>query len=473
MIQAAATLELKNRETQEFRSYVSLANPRFMWFKHCVIIGDVLEKIVSGTIKNAMFFLPPRSGKSELVVRMLAGYYLRKYPTRMVGLASYASDLAHGLSRDARDGFERAEQKVREDVTATREWLTTQGGGMWATGVRGPITGKGFHLGITDDPLKNEVEAYSDRVREGINEWYDATWYTRREPEAAEVLVMTRWHEHDLAGYLLAKEKDEPRNWHIVHLEALKEQGKPNYPATCTVEPDWREVNQALCPERYDERALLTTRNTVGSIFWNALYQQRPTTPEGEIWKRVWFKKLKATQELLQTISDIGFDWDSAYTEKEQNSASAFVKAGRDSQNNVYILDFGFRWVEFPALIRWMSDEVGPHYVEQKASGKSAVQVLKNFGISAKEVKVEGGLDKIGRTKLTTPAAETGHVYVAEHIFDRLLDDSKQGLLKFPNGENDDVNDALVQAINRLYKKRTIHFGWLGNQDEDEESSQN
>lgn len=407
-----------------------------------------------------MFFMPPRHSKSEEVSRLFTAYYLYKFPSNWVGLTSYGDALAMSLSMDSRDHYLAMDRKIREDASAKKEWRTTEGGGLWAAGAGGPITGKGFHLGVIDDPIKNEEEAMSETIREGINRWYDSTWYTRREPNAVEILIMTRWHEHDLAGYLLEKEKDEPRAWHIVCLQALKEEAVPPFPATCTVEPDWRKLGEALCPERFDATLLNTTKGLVGNRTWTSLFQQRPSATEGDIWKRQWFKKFKLGEEPV--LSKVGYDWDCAYTKDDVNSASAYIKAGVHGKD-IYILDFDALYVEFPELIKRMADLEGPHYVEQKASGKSAVQTLKVYGIAAKEVPVKGREgDKIGRTTLATPATETGHVYVANHIYDRLLDDPRQGLLRFPNATHTDVNDAYVQMTNRLFKRPILNFMMLG-----------
>ncbi len=101
----------------------------------------------------------------------------------------------------------------------------------------GPATGKGWHLGIVDDPLKNAQEAASEVIRNGQKEWYGSTWYTREEPwsdtdpNGLLIIIQTRWHEDDLAGWQLAEEataaldpeEGEPEGWHIVSMPAIME----------------------------------------------------------------------------------------------------------------------------------------------------------------------------------------------------------------------------------------------------------
>ena len=494
-IQARAHLELRARETRNYREYVNMVRPGFVWYRHCEVVGEVLEAVAAGEIQNAMFFMPPRHSKSEMVSRCFSGYYVRKYPDRWVGLASYSSALARGLSRDARDRFAGSGGQIRQDVRGVMEWMTPEGGGMWSAGVGGPITGKGFNLGVIDDPYKNQEEARSVAVRRARNDWYEGVWLFRREPNASQILVMTRWNDLDMAGFILDKETEiaESLGWHVVALEAEKLATTYSIPKTCTLEDDWREPGEPLCPERFDKKALAKIKANSGR-FWHAEWQQRPTADEGDVWKRDWFAKAAASPDLIRwprkaedlagkseqelvaieaedakkiRLQDIGNDWDTAYTESEENSASAFVRMGRSSSGDIYVIGLGWDWYEFPDLVRRMEAEGGPDYVEKKATGKSAVQVLRKAGRFAREVAVSGA-DKISRAKMASVAVETGRVHVLTTLLTKLLDDQKQGILNFPNGAHDDLNDAFVQGINRLWRKPQLRLTILGRNESDE-----
>jgi hypothetical protein len=451
---ARALIEAEYREriTVNFRAFVEEVEPSFIWYRHCEALGDALDRVARGELKRLMVFEPPRHGKSEEVSRLFTPYYVYKFPTRTVGLASYAADLAHGLSRAAMERYTRV-APVNQDVSAAREWRTLEGGGMWAAGVGGPITGKGFHLGVIDDPLKNAEEAESEIVRAAHREWYRSTWSTRREPNAAEVIIQTRWHVDDLSGWLLSSDEEMRQGWHIICLPAVAEAAHV-FPVTCSVEPDWRATGEALCPERYDLDALDRQRGISGSRHWAALYQQRPTIEEGNIWKREWFRSFTTDTDGV----DDGCDWDLAYTKDDANSGSAFIRSCRDALGNIFVTDLGVRYLEFPELVEWMHSQKAAHYVEAKASGKSAVQSLKRQGIYAQEVEVQGG-DKIARTRLATPPVEAGKVFIKAHLLDFLLDDPKQGILKAGNGFESDLNDVFVQAINRHWTPGTFTEG--------------
>ena len=147
------------RTNQTLEHFVKTANPRFEFYPHCNLLAGVLERVATGEIKRLLIQLPPRHSKSEMVSRLFSAYYLKKNPHHFVGLNSYSAELAYTLSRASRENFQRCGGIVKDDVAAVKHWETPQGGGMWAAGVGGSITGKGFNLGIIDDPLKNSEEA--------------------------------------------------------------------------------------------------------------------------------------------------------------------------------------------------------------------------------------------------------------------------------------------------------------------------
>lgn len=453
---AAAELELRTRTSKTFTSFISAVNKKYIHYRHCLDLQSVAERVVAGELKRVMIFMPPRHSKSETASRLLPSYYLARHPEKTVGLVSYSAELAYLLSRDARDNYLRSGFPTREDVSAAREWKTKEGGGMWSSGIGGSITGKGADLIIIDDPVKNSEEAYSPKIRSRNKEWWKSTLYTRLEPNAAIVFIMTRWHDDDLAGWLLNSEDLEDETpWYIVNMPAIKEPINPNqFPKRCTVHPDDRREGEALCPERYDIGKLENLKRNSG-VFWHSLYQQHPTKEGGTLWMREHFEPFKLGQE--PELYDVGVDWDLAYTKNDANCASAYLKAGVSSEGDLFVLDLDWRWLEFPEQLKWMRTITDPQYIEAKASGKSAAQTLQSEGIYAEEVEVQGA-DKISRAKLATAivSQRERRIHVASHIIDKLLDDPRQGVLRFPAGEFDDLNDTLVQSVNRLARGEKV-----------------
>lgn len=443
-------LELRERVGASFRAFITAVNPHYIFFRACNLLIDTLDKVERGEIRRLMIFMPPRHGKSETASRLFPAYYLYKHSRDNVGIVSYSAEIAQMMNRAAMENYEASGRKLDPDVQSTKEWQTYEGGGAWATGMGGSITGRGAHLAVIDDPIKNEEEAMSDVIREAHAEWYRSVFRTRLEPDARLVLIQTRWHQGDLAGYLLSEElSDDQEGWHILNLMALYEtEYQQQFPPSCTVLPDWRtQQGEALIPERYDVEALNKIRGAVKERWFASLYQQNPVVKHGSVWRKQWFEIVDEPPKLF----DEGLDWDLAFTKKQGNSASAYVRSGRDRKGDMYVLDVGWAWKEFPDLISWMKSFKAPHYVEKKASGKSAVQTLRDQDIYAEEVDVPQKLDYIGRTKLATPYAEQGRVFIVRHCADKLLEDPMQGILAFPRAPYEDVNDCLVQAINRHF----------------------
>src|SRR5215472_9447786 len=158
-----------------------------------------------------------------------------------------------------------------------RRFSLTAGGSYYAVGRGGPITGRGAHLLLVDDPLKDAEEARSETIRRGLHEWYASVAYTRLQAGAAIVLIQTRWHEDDLAGWLLREHSQE--GWEVVSLPAVAERDE-----------DFRREGEALWPEEFPLRVLEQIRQAIGSAAWTSLYQQRPAAAEGAIFKRTWFE---------------------------------------------------------------------------------------------------------------------------------------------------------------------------------------
>lgn len=435
-----------------FREYVDKVRPGYVWYDHCAKLAAVLQRVADGELTRVMVFEPPRHGKSELVSRLFTGYYLYRHPERWVGLNSYGAELAYTLSRAARSYYLRAGGATRDVAAAVKHWETGKGGGLWAAGVGGPITGKGFHLGVIDDPIKNAEEAASEVIRAKQKEWYGSTFYTREEPGGAIVLVQTRWHEDDLSGHLLAQESDteecQPERWHIVSMEAVKEEAAPKFPATCTIEPDPRPTGAALCPERYPLAKLMRIARTVGSYIFAALFQQRPAPAEGGM-----FKTFPILNGLPPNCRFIRY-WDKAGT-AGGGAYTAGVKMALTPDGRyivVHIVRGQWSAGEREAIIRSTAAIDGPEcivWVEQEpgSGGKeSAENTVKNLsGYTCYIERVTG--DKETRARPMAAQSEIGNVYMMKADWNQAFVDEAQ---TFPNGRYKDQIDAAGGAFNKL-----------------------
>jgi predicted phage terminase large subunit-like protein len=451
--------------TKSFKQFVTETNRRYRWYHHCEVLAKELQRIADGENDRLLVFMPPRHGKTEQVSRRFPAYFLRRHPSKWVGLASYEATLAQDFSRSSRDAFTMDGGELRGDSKAVDLWQTTQGGGMWAAGVGGPLTGKGGHCLIIDDPIKNDEEAASETIRAKHQSWYDATFSTRLEPGGAIVVVQTRWNEADLSGYILAKEALEPEGWTILNLAAIAEPETPNFPESCHVVPDWRREGQALCPERYDEEALRKIKTRVGSYFWSALYQQRPTPPEGGTFKRSWFK-YHCSHDLLGegvefedavptplSFSFICLSFDMSFKD-EQTSDFVVGQVWGVNGPNAYLLDQVRDRMDFPTALKavramqakWKQANVT--LVEDKANGSAIISTLKQKVAGIVAVEPLGG--KVSRANAEAPLVESGNVYIPDPAMASWVGDFVEEYAAFPNGVNDDQVDAGTQALAKL-----------------------
>lgn len=207
-----------------------------------------------------------------------------------------------------------------------------------------------------------------------------------------------------------------------------------------------------------NETVLHDMQLDLGSYGFAGQMQQDPTPEGGGIWKKWIIPVPDKDMPSRAQLEAFGSDWDTAYTEKATNASSAYVCSGR-IDNKMFIDDFGWFNKEFPELINTMRNLPSPHYIEAKASGKSAKQTLVDAGIPAIEVQVNG--DKVARARDATPKAEAGMVYCRASLLDKLYNDPEQGILRFPNGVKQDLADTLAQAIQRHFSNvRDVWFGW-------------
>ncbi|MFD3363574.1 terminase large subunit domain-containing protein [Streptomyces albidoflavus] len=266
-------------------------------------------------------------------------WYLRRNPTARVMLASYGADLADDHGRWVRDQIrdyaptlgirldDGSRAANRFDLEAPRG--SSIRGGMVTAGVGGSLTGKGFSLGVIDDPFKGSDDANSPAQRERVWNWYQSVFYTRRAPGASIVLINTRWHEDDLSGRILA---NEPENWTLIDLPAI---------ALHDSDPLGRAPGDALWPEQYDAEELARTKRAVGERVWWALYQQQPRPLEGGVWQWAWIIDNRISPAALRGIdlSRIVVAIDPSGGAGGAHDETGIVAAGRTSDGQYYVLE--------------------------------------------------------------------------------------------------------------------------------------
>ncbi|KKM68389.1 hypothetical protein LCGC14_1461320, partial [marine sediment metagenome] len=351
--------------------------PTFAVSWHHFLIGKFLQKILRGQVKRAMIFAPPRHSKSELASIRFPAYYLGKNPQHAIIGASYAENLAKSLSRSCRntvdsDGFRKLFPEVRLSLTGDVRWQIEgkldHRPSYIAAGIGGSISGEGANGLIIDDPIKNAKQAYSRVYRDDCHEWYKMVARTRLQPNGWIVLMMTRWHEDDLAGRLLKAEREQ---WTVLTLPATNPEGKYGL-----------RPYRALWLARYGLEELASLRRDVGPVGWGALYQQDPQTATGSIFKRSWFKFFKRAD--VPQFHDLIQIWDTAFEAGQESDYSACVTLGRFG-DRAYVTRVWRDRVKWPDLLRRARLEVTIAEKEYRQPVTRVIIENKGSGISLRQ----------------------------------------------------------------------------------------
>jgi hypothetical protein len=264
------------------------ADYRVNW--HHRVLCEYLDRFAAGRIRRMMVFMPPRHGKSELVSRRLPAYLFGRDPHLNIMACSHTAELANAMSRDVQRILEhpkyarlypgtRIPHRGSRDAKRTNDLFETLAGGEYrASGVGGSITCMGFDVGVIDDPIKSREEADSPTKRNRVWEWYVNDFYSRRQGDAARILItLTRWHRDDLAGRLLRQMTQRNADqWTVISLPAIKT-------AENAHADDPRQDGEPLWPEFMSLVELQKTREQDAKAF-AALYQQDPAEGGGAEW---------------------------------------------------------------------------------------------------------------------------------------------------------------------------------------------
>jgi len=425
---------------------------------------DLLTGVLRGEWKRLMLFMPPQHGKSQLVSVHFPAFWLAHRPDDPVILTSYGASLAHSKSWQARSivesvPFQELFPHIRTDQTsrASEHWrIAGRRGEVIAAGVGGPITGHGALLGIVDDPFENWEQAQSPTIREKTWQWYRSTFRTRLWENGAIILIMTRWHEDDLAGRLLA---EEAGRWTVVRLPALAETQEERDESNRRLglppgEPDplGREPGQPLCPLRFSLEALQEIRKEVGETVWSAEYQGVPRQPTG---RRLSYEMFQIVEEVPENARRVRY-WDKGGQTKEGARTSGVLLA--EAEGIYYVEDVVTgRWSfsERDAIMREVSRVDTETYrlleiwIEQEpGSGgqESALSTIRNLaGFNVRADKVTGSKD--ARLEPFIAQAQAGYVRIKRAPWNLAW---LEELCTVPLSRFRDQADATAGAFNKL-----------------------
>lgn len=431
--------------------------------EHLLYISAILAHELSLGDARIIIEVPPRHGKSELDSVHTPTWFLEKFPWAHVILATYAADFAEGFGRRVRDGFLENPKgilntKIRDDVQRVSNFLTNEGGSMTSIGIGGQITGRGAHLLLIDDFIKNWKEASSETVLRGIWDWFITSAYTRLEPGGSCVILATRWVIGDLIGLL--KEQDKNHMWTVIHIPAIAEEGDPLN----------RKKGEALWPARYPIHVLEQIRSLVGEFIFQAMYQQNPKEP-GEVSADV--DQIKEVTEITQPqFYRWVRSWDLAASDTSRADWTVGTLIGTNARAGsptamTAIADMvRGRWL--PAKVetemRKVAEADGTSTVivieqEPGSSGKSfaqhlATNVLRGFVV---HIKPPAGHNKWIRAQPYIAAVSHGRILMLRAAWNSI---HKGELKPFPNGKFDDTVDSTAQGFNELHLTKILTPTW-------------
>ena len=416
---------------------------RYDWLD--CLSGVLADRIREGG-QRIIVEAPPRSGKSEFISKYLPAWFLELYPHKEVIVASYGRDLAKTRSKEVRDLLISSDTwtKPARGSQSAAHWRIEQGGGMKAAGLKTGTTGFGGDLVIIDDPIKDWQQARSASYRQAVIDWFESVIYTRLAPGATIIVVMTRWHHKDLAGWLLDEHGDE---WEELRFPAIAE----------TNDYLGRKIGEALCPERYDEEALAAIKRGMANRKWIGLYQQRPSAEGGTIINvsdlRYWWEGkeppkveiplddgtvIEVPQRRLPSefIGTVG-SWDLAFKKKKDSDFVAGHVWCWDKANR-YLIDREHDRMSFKDSIKAVHriDRRHPgiegHLVEDAANGPAIVNILEDEIPAMNLIPPKGGKEE--RMEACSPQWSAGNVWIPHPYMPgyRWSGEVQEQILNFP-----------------------------------------
>lgn len=404
-----------------------------------------LEAVSDGTIDRLMVQMPPGSAKSTYASILFPAWYLARHPRAALMTCCHTDSLASHFGRRARalaqEWSDTLGYRLAGDERAAHRWRTNHGGEYFATGLRGPITGRRADLIIIDDPVKSWAEADSPLAREHAWNWYRSDLLPRLKPRGRIILVTTRWHQDDLGGRI----QDMEPGWTVLKLPAL------------AVPPDplGRAPGEALWPEWEDTDALLRKKTAMGERAFAALFQQDPRPPSGGLFLT---ERLRLTDAgLFQSLGAVRA-WDLAAAVPgpgRDPDWTVGLRLERDERDGFIVQDIRrLRGTpgEVEAAIMAAAQQDGasvtialPQDPGQAGQAQIAYLTGKLAGYIVRSSPETGS--KLTRASPVAAQVEAGNVSLIQAPWNRAFTEE---LRDFPHGGKDDQVDALSRAFMTL-----------------------
>lgn len=416
-------------------AYASLMNPNYQMPKHLVEIAKVLHRVERGELKRVILTIPPRHGKSLLTSSYFPAWYLGRNPEKYIITSSYGQELSDDFGRAVRNQIQDPLYKkifgnvgLRSDSQAASRFNTEQGGSYVSVGAGGAITGRGAHLFLIDDPIKNREDAESDTMRRKLNEWYGSVVYTRLMPGGAIVVIMQRWNDADLVGYLLKEQRHE--NWTVLNMPAISEDGKP------------------LWPEQYPLPVLMNIKETVRAYNWSSQYQQQPISRETQV---LDFSKITGYHE-LPVIKEVFTACDPAISKEKKACNTAFCTLGVGENGHIYDLEtIAGKWSFLETLeqARGVLNRQKSLYLGVESTGyqKALFESCSRYFPMVRVVDLKADKDKFRRASSVSHIIENGLFHTNNR---ELMDEIRNFDPEITGEAKKDRVDAMVHCLHMV-----------------------
>lgn len=438
--------KMKEKGRESFLDFIKHVYPGYKVGPHHRKLARIFEEIAAGVKKRVIVNIAPRHGKSEMISYLAPAWFLGKYPHKKVIMASHTADLAVNFGRRVRnlvgsdlyhDVFPQVE--LQADSKSASRWGTNFNGEYFAIGVGGALAGRGADLFIIDDPHSEQdgVQGRSD-VFEPAWEWFQSGPVQRLMPGGAIIVVMTRWSKLDLTGQIInhMTKNDSADQWEVVE-----------FPAILNGEPLW--------PEFWPIEELLAKKASMDVRYWQAQYMQEPTSHEGALIKREWWRIWE--DEDPPKCEFIIMSLDAAQEKSSRSDFNALTTWGvffneEVNNYNIILLNSIKERMEFPelkelVLSEYKDWEPDSFIVEKKSNGAALYQEMRRMGVPISEFTPGKGQDKISRVNAVTDLFSSGIVWAPEH---RWAQEVIEECNDFPSGRHDDLVDSMTLALMRF-----------------------
>lgn len=428
------TINGKLHGKDDFLSYYRYIYPSYQAPPHIKKICGKLADVERGRIKRLMINMPPRHGKSETASQAFPTWSLGRNPAKQMIISSYNASKAEDFTRWQRDTCKDVffhdifpDLKISATSQAKDQWGTTAGGQVIGAGVRGPITGRGADLVIIDDPIKDYEEAISETIQDSIWDWYRSTLYTRLHPDAAIIIIMTRWVTNDLSGRLIDEQGlvEDDGEWDLLKLPALSPAG------------------EALWPERYSVDMLMQIRKNIGEKLFSSLYQQEPVDLIERLFGDPRF------EEAPNDLKKIAY-LDPAFGGSDYSAFTAGGLNRKDNEDDTIQITAGEIWkgqidVTYDKTEKLCKAlNVGTLYIESNQAQKALALEFRKRGIIVREVQNISNkhLRIVNAVKVNWDRIRFSRAVSAEYL--------KQVLNYSELARHDDAPDSLAGLVERL-----------------------